>query len=69
MEPEKPQQRNVHDLYNMKAMKEFDLGNVDFDFDFGFNEKEAEHLQKDIQRLEEEERQKAAAQQKQQPKQ
>ena len=51
MEPEKPK-RNLQDLYNVQALKEFDLGNVDFDFDIGLSEKEAEVIQRDIAKFE-----------------
>lgn len=62
MEPNKPQ-RNLNDLYNVKALQEFDLGSVDFDIDLGFDEKDAAAIQRDIERLEEEERKKKEAQQ------
>jgi hypothetical protein len=55
MEPVE-KKRSVEGLYNLQAMKEFDVGNVNFDFDLGFGEKEAETLQRDIERMEADER-------------
>jgi hypothetical protein len=52
MEPSKPQQRNLNDLYNVQALKEFDLGNVNFDFDLGLSDKDAETLERDLQKYE-----------------